>query len=83
MSSAKKIQIDYFALLREQRGCSEETVNTTARTPSELYQELQEKYGLSLPFSGLRIAINDEFKEKDSILKNGDRVVFIPPVAGG
>ena len=33
-----KLQIQYFALLREQRGLSDETLETTAATPTELYE---------------------------------------------
>jgi molybdopterin converting factor small subunit len=31
----------------------------------------------------LRVAVNDEFCEWSAPLQPGDRVVFIPPVAGG
>jgi molybdopterin synthase sulfur carrier subunit len=31
----------------------------------------------------LRVAVNDEFGDWSQELADGDRVVFIPPVAGG
>jgi molybdopterin converting factor small subunit len=31
----------------------------------------------------LRVAVNDEFRDWSSALEPNDRVVFIPPVAGG
>jgi sulfur-carrier protein len=31
----------------------------------------------------MRVAVNDEFCEWSQRLNAGDRVVFIPPVAGG
>jgi molybdopterin converting factor small subunit len=31
----------------------------------------------------LRVAVNDEFRDWTVPLASGDRVVFIPPVAGG
>jgi molybdopterin converting factor small subunit len=31
----------------------------------------------------LKVAVNDEFRDWDAVLADGDRVVFIPPVAGG
>jgi molybdopterin converting factor small subunit len=31
----------------------------------------------------LRVAINDEFADWSRRLGTGDRIVFIPPVAGG
>ena len=82
-NQAKTIHLQYYAVLREQRGCHEETIETFASTPSELYKELQKKYKLSLSENILRIAINDEFKDWNTLLRAGDSVVFIPPVAGG
>ena len=79
----KSIVVQYFALLREQRGCSDETVATTAATPKDLYEELAERHGLSLGTDVLRVAVNDEFQPWDAPLQNDDRVVFLQPVAGG
>jgi molybdopterin converting factor subunit 1 len=79
----KAITLQYFAVLREQAGRSEEHVTTAAGTPGELYQELRAKHGFTLPLSMLRVAINDEFCDWSRPLAAGDRVVFIPPVAGG
>jgi molybdopterin converting factor small subunit len=31
----------------------------------------------------LKVAVNDEFSDWAQTLADGDRVVFIPPVAGG
>jgi molybdopterin converting factor small subunit len=31
----------------------------------------------------MKVAINDEFSAWDTALNDGDRLVFIPPVAGG
>jgi molybdopterin converting factor subunit 1 len=81
--SLKQIKIQYFALLREQRGCSEEKVDTQASTPHELYEELTGKHRFSLPVNRLTVAVNDDFAQWDQQLKNDDVVVFIPPVAGG
>ena len=79
----KTIHIQYYAALREQRKCTEETVQTSAITPSDLYKELKAKYNFTLSENILRVAINDEFKDWTTPLQSGDRIVFIPPVAGG
>ena len=79
----KTIHLQYFALLREERGLSNETIETKAATALELYEELKEQHGFRLSSELLRVAINDEFKRWDSPLKTNDTVVFIPPVAGG
>ena len=79
----KRIQVQYFAVLREQAGCSEEKIETPADTPASLYQELCRRHGFTLPAEGLKVAINDDFTAWDAPLEDGSRVVFIPPFAGG
>lgn len=77
------IEVRYFAVLREQAGCSTETVQTSATSASDLYRELQGRHGLALSADSLRVAVNDEFADWSHPLKSGDCIVFIPPVAGG
>lgn len=77
------LHVQYFAILREQRGATEESVTTTARTPAELYAELRQRHGFSLPGERIRAAVNDEFVAANAPLRDGDRIVFVPPVAGG
>jgi len=79
----KTLQIIYYALMREQRGLSEETLESAATTVNELYTELQQKYPFTLSRDVLKVAVNDEFCDWQAPLKSGDCVVFIPPVAGG
>ena len=79
----KIIHISYYALLREKRGVSQETVTTQAQTVLDLYQELIEKHKFSLNSNLLKVAINDEVCSWEAELGGGDRVIFIPPVAGG
>jgi molybdopterin converting factor small subunit len=52
-------------------------------TPRELFEELKSRHPFSLPSTLLRVAVNDEFGDWSQKLADGDRVVFIPPVAGG
>lgn len=80
---ALRIRIQYYALFREQAGRSEETLETTARTPAELYAELQSRYPFQLAASQLKVAVNTDFRDWHAPLSAGDTVVFIPPVAGG
>lgn len=79
----KTITLQYFAVLREQAGCSEERLTTAAATPAELYEEVCARHGFTLPLALLRVAVNEEFREWSTPLVANDRVVFIPPVAGG
>jgi molybdopterin-guanine dinucleotide biosynthesis protein A len=82
-AAPKRIKVQYYALLREQAGRSEESLETTARTPRELYDELKARHPFSLAPEMLRVAVNAEFGEWTHALADGDSIVFIPPVAGG
>jgi molybdenum cofactor guanylyltransferase len=82
-TAAREIRVQYYALLREQAGRSTETLQTQARTPRDLYNELRARYPFTLPPEMLRVAVNAEFGDWSQPLEAGDAVVFIPPVAGG
>jgi molybdopterin-guanine dinucleotide biosynthesis protein A len=82
-AAVKHIKVQYYALLREQAGRSDEALVTAARTPRELYEELKARHPFSLAPEMLRVAVNAEFGEWTQSLADGDSVVFIPPVAGG
>ncbi len=77
------IQVRFFAVLREQAGKSVLDLTTAAATPAELYRELQTSHGLAFPANLLRVSINERYVTMETSLQPGDRVVFIPPVAGG
>ena len=83
MNSGITITIEYFAQLREQAGVSREAWQPVARDAAGLYEELRRHHGFSLEREHLRVAVNDGFAEWNRELQDGDRVVFIPPVAGG
>jgi molybdopterin converting factor subunit 1 len=77
------LDVHYFAILREQRGVSQEKLTTAAATPAALYEELRARHGFTLPGDRVRAAVNDAFVDAAAPLRDGDRIVFIPPVAGG
>jgi molybdopterin-guanine dinucleotide biosynthesis protein A len=79
----RRLKIQYFALLREQAGRSEETVTSDAVDARALYAELSAARGLKLRPEQLRVAINEAFADWSHSLSEGDTVVFLPPVAGG
>ena len=79
----KTLHIQYFALLREQAGVNEQQLQSEALTPAQLYDQLRMEHGFSLSRTQLRAVVNEEFVNWEQALNDGDRVVFIPPVAGG
>jgi len=78
-----QLTVQYFALLREQAGRSQETLETSASTPADLYAELAARYPFTLAREQLKVAVNSDFSDWSHPLTAGDSVVFIPPVAGG
>lgn len=77
------IKLQYYAQLREQAGSSGEPLDTAAASLRDLYAELQQRHGFSLPASALKVAVNTQFSDWDRSVEEGDTIVFIPPVAGG
>ena len=77
------IKVQYFAVLREQRGLSEEVVQTKAQTAGDLYDEIAQANSISFEKPLIRAAVNDRFVDMTEPIEDGDKVVFIPPVAGG
>lgn len=75
----KQVTVQYFASLREQRGLSEEAINTEAATVADLYRDLQ----LRLDPVHLRCAIDGDIGALSREFKDGAVIVLIPPVAGG
>lgn len=78
-----QVQVNYFAWLRERAGRDGETIDTSAATPAQLWTELDARHDFSTERRHLRVAVNDAFAGWDTLLSEGDRIVFIPPVSGG
>lgn len=82
--TSRSLHVRFFAILREQAGCAAVEVDSTAAAASQLYAELQQRFpGLAFPAHLLRVSINERYATMDTPLAAGDRIVFIPPIAGG
>jgi molybdopterin synthase sulfur carrier subunit len=81
--ASKTVAVQYFAVLREQRGLATENVTTHAQTAAELFEALRVQHGFTLGAASFRVAINEEFAPWHAPIAAGDRIVFLPPVAGG
>ena len=79
----KTINVQYFALLRDEAGRETESFATAGLTYRNLYEELRGIRSFTLPPEMIQVAVNDEFVRMDEVIADGARVVFIPPVAGG
>ena len=83
MSNLIKIQVIYFAILRELTGLDKETFSIKqGNKPGDVLTSINERHEIDLGVN-FKIAVNDEFSDWDIELNEGDRLVFIPPVTGG
>jgi molybdopterin synthase sulfur carrier subunit len=82
-----KVQVRYFASLRESIGLSHETVETHAADVAALRTELMargEHYRACLaPERPVRMAVNQLMVHGNAALTDGCEVGFFPPVTGG
>lgn len=80
---AQKIRVIYYALLRQERGLSEEYFSCSASTAQELFNQLKALHSFSLSTEQVRVAINSKVSSWEAPLNEGDTLLFMPPVAGG
>lgn len=82
-----KVQVRYFASLRESIGLSHETVETQTADVAALRTELMargEHYRACLaPERPVRMALNQLMVQGNAPLSEGCEVGFFPPVTGG
>lgn len=82
-----KLDIRYFAWLRERVGTASEQVETEAATVAELIAELRTRdKGYAYAFSdtgSIRAAIDQDLVEMDAPLAGAREVAFFPPMTGG
>lgn len=82
-----KVQIRYFASIRETVGVGAESFETSAGTVGELRDELiarNEAYAEALSrVRPVRVALNQVMSEESANLSDGSEVGFFPPVTGG
>ena len=78
-----RVQVLYFASLRDAAGVDSEFVDATAADLRALYEGLQQRHRFALPVSQLRVAVDGVFARWDDVPRDGSEVAFIPPVSGG
>jgi len=78
-----RVNVLYFASLRDAAGIDSEIVDGNAANLRALYENLQQRYRFTLPVSQLRVAVDGAFARWDDVPRDGSEVAFIPPVSGG
>lgn len=78
-----RVRLKLFAYLRETLGTKEEEIEVEEGAKvGEIWESFKDKVPMNKNFRVL-FAVNGQYVEKDRELKEGDEVVFIPPVSGG
>ena len=80
-----RVRLLFFAVLREITGKSEAEVEVAEGSRAgDLWQSLRRQHS---ELSDYRLPpmteINETYAAPDTVLREGDEVAFIPPVAGG
>ncbi len=82
-----KIQLRYFASIREAIGSGSESVETAAATLAGLRDELIARGGPHAEAlargRAVRVSINQTMADESAVLADGAEVAFFPPVTGG
>jgi molybdopterin synthase sulfur carrier subunit len=78
-----RVQLRYFASIRETVGRREEEIDAPdGATVAAVWSQLLARYP-SLAGQRYRPALNQEYVSEQAVLRDGDEVVFVPPVSGG
>ena len=77
------VTVRYYARLKEEAGLAQETLETTAATVSDLWEQVVRRHAFTLGADLIKAAQADEFCSWEAALVPGALVVFMPPVAGG
>ena len=82
-----KVQLRYFASLREALGASEEVELAEGRTLAQLRDQLLARGGRHAEIlargRAVRCALNQTLSDESALVPEGAEVAFFPPVTGG
>ena len=82
-----KIQLRYFASIREAIGSGSETLETSATSLAALRDELIARGGAHAEAlargRAVRVSLNQTMTDEAAALSEGAEVAFFPPVTGG
>ena len=84
MAVAIAVRARLFARLRELAGAETETLEMPAgSTLADVYASLRGRHPALPDAAGVRGAVNQEFSDWATQVRDGDEAAFIPPVSGG
>jgi molybdopterin converting factor subunit 1 len=82
---AMKVRLLFFAVLRDIAGTDErELALEGGTTAHDVWQSLRAQYAKLADYTQPpMIAVNESYAAPETVLREGDELAFIPPVAGG
>ena len=80
-----KVRLLFFAVLRDIAGTdARDLALADGTTASEVWQSLRRDYAKLADYTQPPlIAVNESYAAPETVLRDGDELAFIPPVAGG
>ncbi|HKJ16506.1 MAG TPA: MoaD/ThiS family protein [Xanthomonadales bacterium] len=78
-----RVRVRWFAAYRELAGTESESIETHATTPAELFEEMKGRHESLGGRSSALVAIDDQMSDWSAQLRDGNEVLFFPPVSGG
>jgi molybdopterin synthase catalytic subunit len=79
-----KVRLLFFAVLRDVTGKREDVVELPDGTrAADVWQRLRGEHRALRDYAQPMTAINESYADPDELLRDGDELAFIPPVAGG
>ena len=80
-----KVRLLFFAVLRDIAGSdTRELALDEGTTARDVWQSLRAQYAKLTDYTQPpMIAINETYATPETVLRDGDELAFIPPVAGG
>ena len=80
-----RVRLLYFAILRDIAGSNAAEIDLpNGSRASDVWERLRAKHRELAEYrQPPMIAVNEEYVPADQILRDGDELAFIPPVAGG
>ena len=79
------VRLLYFAVLRDIAGKSDDELTLPEGTRArDVWESLRNKHARLADYvQPPMTAINESYASPDAVLRDGDELAFIPPVAGG
>jgi molybdopterin converting factor subunit 1 len=80
-----RVKLLFFAVLRDIAGANEAELDVDEGTRAiDVWSQLRAKHRELAGYEQPPLtAVNESYVDADALLRDGDELVFIPPVAGG